>query len=131
MAWFEACYNDPLWRKMLANFFVVLQGIVEIVLPCFLAIALVVFLLAFLCCAIAVACGWDPDSRKKAQREELAGELAERAEGKAATATGTGTGCSEKRDELETVKTEMESLQEMLRERMGKLVSLATREKGE
>jgi hypothetical protein len=127
MAWFEACYNDPLWRKMLANFVMILQGIVEIVLPCFLAFALVVFLLTFLCVTIAVACGWDPESRKKAQREELAGDLAERAEGKAATATG----CSEKRDELETVKAEMESLQEMLRERMGKLVSLATREKGE
>lgn len=129
MAWFEACYDDPLWRKMLANFFMIFQLMVEIVLPYLLASALVIFLVAFPCCAIAVACGWVPDSRKKAQREELAGELAERAKGRAAT--GTGTGCSEKRNELETVKAEMESLQEMLRERMGKLVTLATREKGE
>jgi hypothetical protein len=66
--------------------------------------------------------------RKKVQssrREELASELAERGE------VRTRTRCSEKRDELETVKIEIESLQDMLRERTRKLVMLATRKKGE
>lgn len=118
MLWFEAEEYDPLWRRMLANFIMLIQGTVEFGVPCLL------FILLFF--VIAVACGWNPESDKKSQdskREQLAGELAERVEGKA----GTGFSKSEKCDEPERVKMEIESLQDMLRERTRKLATLATR----
>lgn len=109
-----------LWRRMLANFIMLIQGTVEFGVPCLL------FILLLFVIGIACGCGEDPEPDKKVQdskREQLASELAERVEGKA----GTDCSKSEKSDEPERVKMEIESLQDMLRERTRKLATLATR----
>lgn len=128
MTWIKAEYDDPLWYKMLANLILVFQVTIETIIPVALGHAVIIFLLALLLWSIATACGWDTKSLKERQdllREELAHELAERDEGKA------GSGYSEKYNELERLTIEMESIQEMMRERIGKLDTLAARQKGE
>lgn len=128
MDWFQSSYDDPLWRRMLTNFTSAMEIMFEVILPILLGFFLIPFVVMFVVVAIANGFGWDPNPSQKPQestRKELTRELTQRVEGK------TGPGSSENRDDLETLKMEVESLQEMVKERTQKLVSLATREKNE